>query len=88
MLSLNDIQQIMADSFFNGSMDIAGTVIFIGAILGILAITRNMFYALLTGMGVTLLFSMLGVLSTNIAILMIIVSVLGLAYTSRNIWRD
>lgn len=88
MLSFNDIQQILADAFFNGSMDIAGTVIYIGAIFGILAITRNPFFALVTGMGVTLLFTTMGVLSTNIAILMIIVSVLGLAYTSRNVWRD
>lgn len=88
MLSFNDIQELMADTFFDGSTEIAGIVIFITAILGILAITRNPFYALVTGMGVTLLFTTIGILSTNIAILMIIVSVLGLAYTSRNVWRD
>lgn len=88
MLSLNDIEQIMADSFFSGSLEIAGVVIFLGAILAILAITRNMFYALVVGMGVTLMFTMMDILSTNVAILMIIVSVLGLAYSARNVWRD
>ena len=86
MIGFKEIQEILADSFFDGSMEIAGIAIFIIAILAILGVTRNPFFALLTGMGVTLLFSVLGVLSTEITVLMIVVSVLGLAYTSRNVW--
>lgn len=88
MISIQDLQDIVATNFFDGSSELAGIAIFIMAILAILGITRNPFYALLAGMGVTLLFSVMGVLSAEIAILMIVVSVLGLAYTSRSIWRD
>lgn len=88
MISFNDIQDILAGTFFDGNMELAGIAIFLVAIIGILGITRNPFYALLTGMGVTLMFSVMGILSTEVTVLMIVVSVLGLAYTSRNIWGD
>lgn len=88
MISFDELIELVGISFFDGSSDMAGIVVYIMAILGILALTREPFYALITGMGVTLFFSVAGVLSAEIAILMIIVSVLGLAYTSRNVWRS
>lgn len=86
MISFNELIELIGNSFFDGSFEIAGVVVYIMAILGVLALTKDVFIALIVGMGITLLFSLMGVLSTEIAILMIIVSVLGLAYTSRNVW--
>lgn len=86
MISFNELIELIGNSFFDGSFEIAGVVVYIMAILGVLALTKEVFIALIVGMGITLLFSLMGVLSTEIAILMIIVSVLGLAYTSRNVW--
>lgn len=86
MISFNELIELIGNSFFDGSFEIAGVVVYIMAILGVLALTKEVFIALIVGMGITLLFSLMGVLSTEIAILMIIVSVLGLAYTSRSVW--
>lgn len=86
MISFNELIELIGNSFFDGSFEIAGVVVYIMAILGVLALTKEVFLSLIVGMGITLLFSMMGVLSTEIAILMIIVSVLGLAYTSRSVW--
>lgn len=89
MLSFNDIQDLIANTFFDGSSDIAGIVMYIGILVLVLAITGGQaFYALIIGMAVTLLFSAVGIISTEITVLLIIVSVLGLAYTSRSIWKD
>ena len=88
MLSFNDLQDLIANSFFDGNMDVAGIVMYIAVLVVVITVSRNVFYALLIGMAATLLFSVMGILSTEIAILLIIVSVLGLAYTSRGIWRD
>lgn len=86
MISFNELIELIGNSFFDGSFEIAGVVVYIMAILSVLALTKEVFIALIVGMGITLLFSLMGVLSTEIAILMIIVSVLGLAYTSRSVW--
>lgn len=89
MLSFEDIQNILSVSFFDGQSDLAGMVMYIGALGVVLALTKgNTFYALIIGMGVTMFFSTVGIISTELTILLIVVSVLGLAYTSRNIWSE
>lgn len=89
MLSFSDIQNMIAGNFFDGNTDLAGFVMFGAAILLILAITKgNTFYALIAGMVAAMFFTAVGILSTELSILLIIVSVLGLAYTSRSVWND
>jgi len=61
---------------------------YIAVLVLVITVSKNVFYALLIGMAATLLFTTMGILSTEIAVLLIIVSVLGLAYTSRGMWRD
>lgn len=85
MMSLNDVQNLIAENFLDGNMELAGIGIYIITILAILGLTRQPFYALIVGMAVTVFFSVLGILATELTILLIIVSVLGLAYTSRTV---
>ncbi len=89
MLSINEILDLIAGTFFDGNSDMAGIVMYIAVLVLVITVSKgNAFYALLVGMAATLLFSTMGVLSTEMAILLSIVSVLGMAYTARNIWRD
>ena len=89
MLSLQEVQELIANEFLDGSMELAGIGIYIMAVLIIFALTnKNPFMALIVGMGITIMFSLMGVLSTELTVLLIIVSVLGLAYSSRAVWRD
>lgn len=90
MIGIDDLQQILADTFLDGNLDLAGIAIYILAMLVIFSLTEehSAFKALIVGMAVTMFFSLMGVLSTELTILLIIVSVLGLAYTSRAVWRD
>lgn len=85
MMSLNDVQNLIAENFLDGNMELAGIGIYIITILAILGLTRQPFFALIVGMAVTVFFSVLGILATELTILLIIVSVLGLAYTSRTV---
>ena len=89
MLSIPDIQNLIADSFFGGSDVLAGLVM-LGAILGVvLALFRNKYAALIVALPVILMFSILGVLSVDIMILLIIITVCGLAFVARDAsWRD
>ena len=88
MLSVNEILDLIANTFFDGNIDLAGIVMYIAVLVLVITVSKNVFYALLIGMAATLLFTTMGILSTEIAVLLIIVSVLGLAYTSRGMWRD
>lgn len=89
MLSFQEVQELIANEFLDGSMELAGIGIFIVAVLVVFGLTnRNTYMALIVGMGVTIMFSLMGVLSAEVTVLMIIVSVLGLAYSARSVWRD
>lgn len=53
----------------------------------IFTLVRNLQTVMLLMLPVTLIFSILGILTTDMTILLIIVAVLGLASTARNVWR-
>ena len=79
MLSLTDIQTIVAGSFFDGSMAIAGLAIFAVALLIVFKITRNLLHSLMVAVPVLLIFSAYGIIGGDALMILIIVVVLGLA---------
>lgn len=84
MIQIQELQQIIADNFFNGSMTIAGLLMF-GAVLAvILVLFKDKSTAMLLSMPVALAFSILGVIGSDMMILLIIVAVLGLATIAKN----
>ena len=89
MITLTDLQELIGVSFFDGNDVIGGIVIYtvVLAIVFVLS-NKNTTTALILSLPITLVFTTLGVLSSDMMILLIIVTVLGLAYTTRNIWRD
>ena len=86
MIQLNELVDIIAINFFGGSIDQAGVVIFALVMVAIFAVTRNVFQSLVLALPITFLFSMLGLLPSDMVVLLIIVVVLGLAMTSRTVW--
>lgn len=88
MIGLLDIQKIIADAFLNGDVTIAGIIMF-SVVLAVLFMlfNRNVFIALILALPVTLIFSMMGVLSSDLTILLIIITVLGLAINSMSIFN-
>ena len=87
MLQLAEFQTILADSFFDGNTTIAGIIMYI-AVLGIVfGLFRSLKTVLIISMPITLAFSMLGIIDTNTLVLLIIVTILGLASVARDTWR-
>lgn len=84
MITLNDIQYMLGDTFFNGDLSLAGLGMFAVAIILIFVLTKNVFQSLVVGLVATGIFSYMGVLTADMMILLIIVIVLGLAMTARN----
>lgn len=89
MITLNDLQDLIGTSFFDGNTMVSGILIYcvVLAIIFVLS-KKNMSMALILTLPTTLVFNQLGILSSDVMILLIIVTVLGLAYSTRSIWRD
>ena len=88
MLDLNSITQMLANDFFAGNTDIAGMVIFTICLAVVFVFVKKVFAALIISMPMAFIFSTLGIVSQELMILLVIIAVLGLAFTSRKIWSD
>lgn len=84
MITLNDVQ-IMISDFFNGDLALAGLAMFAFLIILIFALTKNIFQSLVVGLITTAIFSYMGIITSDMMILLIIIIVLGLAITARNV---
>lgn len=85
MISLEELTQILANGFFNGDVAIAGMCIF-GVILALIFTIfgkKSMLAAFAVMMVLTVIFNTLGVLVDAITILLVLISILGLAVTSK-----
>lgn len=87
MLQLSQFQQILANSFFDGNTTIAGIVMYIAVLGLVFGLFRDLKSVLIISMPITLAFSLLGIIDTNTLVLLIIVTILGLASVARDTWR-
>lgn len=84
MITLNQFVDIVADSVFAGNVAVAGVVIFVVTMAVVFMIMkRNVFASLVIAIPVTFVYSMLGVLSIDLTLILIVVCVLGLATVSK-----
>lgn len=86
MISLNDLQSLIAESFFMGDVGIAGIVMFCGVMMAIFAIfgIQNLTGAFILMIPITLVFTTLNILPEAMTILLIIVAVMGIAVTAKD----
>lgn len=83
MITLTDIQYMLGDTFFNGDMSLAGLGLFAFALILVFVLTKNVFQSLIIGLVFTGIFSFMGIVTTDMMVLLIIVIVLGLAMTAK-----
>lgn len=84
MITLTDIQYMLGDTFFNGDLTLAGLGLFAVAIILVFVLTKNVFQSLVIGLIFTGIFSFMGIITTDMMILLIVIIVLGLAMTAKN----
>lgn len=89
MITLNELTDLLGNTFFDGNTAVGGIVIYILALAVVFVLSKkNITTALVLGLPMTLIFNMIGILSSDVMILMIIVTVLGLAYATKDVWRN
>lgn len=84
MITLQDIQNILGEQFFNGDLTLAGLGLFAITIILVFVLTKNVFQSLVVGLIATGIFSYMGIITSDMMILLIIIIVLGLAMTARS----
>lgn len=85
MISINELVDIIADTFFNGNISVAGLVLYMLIMGAVFGFTRNVFQTLVIAVPLTFLFSPggLGLLPTDIVLILSVILVLGLALSSK-----
>ena len=86
MITINDFVDIVASSFFNGSTLTAGLVFYILCMGVVFGFTRSVFQTLIIAIPLTFMFSgpVLGLLPTDLVLILCVILVLGLAMTSKS----
>ena len=79
MITFTTIQEILAETFFDNNMLIAGLMMYIIFLTLAFCITKNLTAVMVISIPVTLIFASMGILSGDLLIVMIIVTVVGLA---------
>lgn len=84
MITIEQFQDILAGSLFSGNETVAGIVIFAVVMAVVFVVMkRNVFGALVVAIPVAFIFSLLGVLGTDLMLILIVICVLGLATVSK-----
>ena len=79
MITFTTIQEILAETFFDDNMLIAGLMMYVVFLTVAFFITKNLTAVMVISIPVTLIFASMGILSGDLLIVMIIVTVVGLA---------
>lgn len=85
MLQLTDIQTLVAGLLFGGNETIAGLAMFAVMMGAVFLLIRNVVASLLIALPLIMIASNLGILSGDMMILLIIITVLGLGLSARSI---
>lgn len=89
MITLNQFQDILGGSLFDGDTAVAGIVIFAVTLAVIFMLMhKNTFAALLLSIPTAFVYSLLGVLSTEMMVILIVISVIGMATVSKKTLGD
>ena len=83
MIQFNDIIDMIASTFFDGNVMVAGLVMLCCVLAVVMAISKSAFTTLVIAIPAALIFSYLDLIPDQITIVLILVCVLGLAYTAR-----
>lgn len=80
MISVQQIQEVIAENLFGGDTTIAGLAMFAIVLALVFALFRNNYHVgIIVSIPLALMFSALGVLGSELMILLIVVAVLALA---------
>lgn len=86
MLSINDIITILGDTVLGGNVAIAGTLLLVGILAFVMAITKKTLPTLVLAVPLVMVFAVMGWLPPEIGIIMLVIVALGIGLESRGVF--
>lgn len=86
MITANELQDIIGLEFFEGNLEIAGVIMYIVILALMFVFIKNRGQAMILALPVTMVFSMMGILATDVTILLLIVIALALAFNAKRVF--
>lgn len=87
MIQFTDIVDLIGQSFFGGNTTMAGIVVLCMILAVVMAFSKSAFATLIIAIPVTLMFTSMSLLPVDVTIIMVLVCILGLAYTARGVFQ-
>lgn len=87
MMQFADFFDILGDGFFGGNTMLAGLVILTVVLALVFTFTKSAFTMLVIAMPTTLVFSYMRVIPDEMTIILLVIAVVGLAFTSKGAFR-
>lgn len=82
MITFSTIQEVLAETFFDNNMQIAGMMMYVVFLIIAFVLTKNLIAVMVISIPITLIFASMGILAGDLLIVMIIVLVVGLAISA------
>ena len=86
MIDLSTFIEIFGDTVLAGNLAIAGTVVLVGILAFIMAVTKKPLITLVLALPLIMIWSVLGYLPSEIGIMMLIVVALGIGLEARGVF--
>lgn len=86
MIQFNDIFQIVADSFFNGSIEMAGVIVLVAILAAVMALSKKLITTLILAVPLIMIFAYSGFLPGEVGLVMLVIVALAIALQSRAVF--
>lgn len=87
MMQFADFFDILGSGFFGGNTMLAGLVILTVILALVFSFTKSAFTMLVIAMPTTLVFSYMRVIPDEMTIILLVVAIVGLAFTAKGVFR-
>ena len=86
MIQLNDVFQILADSFLGGDVALAGVIVMLAVLCAVMAFSKKIITTLLLAVPIIMMFAYMQYIPQEIGLVMLLIVALAIAFESRGVF--
>lgn len=86
MIQLNDVFQILADSFLGGDVALAGVIVMLAVLCAVMAFSKKLITTLLLAVPIIMMFAYMQYIPQEIGLVMLLIVALAIAFESRGVF--
>ena len=86
MIQLNDVFQILADSFLGGDVALAGVIVMLAVLCAVMAFSKKLITTLLLAVPIIMMFAYMQYIPQEVGLVMLLIVALAIAFESRGVF--